>query len=163
MAKFVRDLIEYAGIDSYSDNTCTIEDTKNFKQTNIDLQLCLPECKPDIEQVVRVKIDKEIINTKIIKTPVGTSLEGQIVTGYKALVMADLIVKVTYVADRCSQSVHSFHVTIPFCEYVVMPKGFNTLGVVTPDIYIEDIYISQCDERCLYASTTIMTVVEPCS
>uniref|UniRef100_UPI00359C833E SPOCS domain-containing protein n=1 Tax=Paraclostridium bifermentans TaxID=1490 RepID=UPI00359C833E len=144
-------------------NVCSFQDTTNFKQTSIDFQLCVPNPKPDIEQIVRVKVDKEYIKTKIVKTPIGKSLEGQIVTGYKALIMADIILKITYVADKKTQSVHSFHTTLPFCEYVVLPEKFNTLGVVTPQIYIEDIYITQCDNRCLYGNITIMTVAEPCS
>lgn len=163
MASFIRNSIEYYGIDSLNNRLCKVQDAKNFKQSNINLQLCLPKEKPNIGQVLRVKIDKNISKTKLVKTPIGKSIEGQILTGYKMLVMGDIRFEINYVVSRCDQGIHSFHGFVPFCEYVVMPEGFNPEETIVPDIYVEDIYIKQKNCRCVYGSIALMIVAEPCS
>ncbi|MEF9934296.1 MAG: DUF3794 domain-containing protein [Clostridium sp.] len=162
MDNFIRDLIEYKGIDIYEPNSCFMKESTSFKQSTIDVNLCVPPQKPDIEQVVKVVVDKEIVKYKVVKTPTGVSVEGQEVTGYKLLVMGDITVKVVYVALEEEQSMHSFHVIIPFCEYIVMPKDFRGLSIVTPEIYVEDIYVRQQDCRCLFGNVTLLTMADIC-
>lgn len=162
MGKFMRNLIEYQGIELLDEDNCMIKETNTFKQTTIDVQLCVPEEKPDIEQVVKVSIKNRIERYRLVKTPVGISEEGQEMTGYKLLVMGEFTLKVQYVADEPTQSMHSFHVIIPFCEYIVMPLGFSSLSVVTPEVYVEDVYVRQQDCRCLFGNVTFMTIADLC-
>lgn len=162
MSKFIRNLIEYSGIDQSLNDNCGMEDVTSFKQSNIDLNFIIPECKPDIEQITKVWVKVDTIHYEIVKTPVGTSYEGQTITGYKLLFIADVKLKVEYVADECEQSVHTAHTTIPFCEYVVMPEGYNSIAGISPSIYVEDIYASQVDCRSIYTNITLMTVVRSC-
>ena len=162
MAKFTRNLIEYSGVELLSDDNCMIKKTDSFKQTTIDVNLCTPVQKPDIEQVVKVSIKTKIERSTLVKTPVGISNEGQEITGYKMLLMGDFIIKVAYVADVAVQSMHSFHTIVPFCEYIVMPKDFSPLSIVTPEVYVEDIYVRQQDCRCLFGNITFMAIADIC-
>lgn len=162
MGNFVRDLIEYQGIDLMDSRDCILNTTTSFKQATIDVNLCVPEEKPDIEKVVKVAINKKVVKYKVVKTPKGTSAEGQVVTGNKLLVMGDIILKINYIACDKEQSMHSFHVTIPFCEYVVLPVGFKGLSIVEPEIYVEDIYVNKEDCRCLFGNVTLLTVADLC-
>ena len=162
MAKFTRNLIEYSGVELQSDEYCMIQKTDSFKQTTIDINLCVPQQKPDIEQVVKVSIKTDIVRSTLVKTPIGISAEGQEITGYKILLMGDFIVKCSYVANSVSQSMHSFHVIVPFCEYIVMPENFSPLSVVTPEVYVEDLYVRQLDCRCLFGNITFMATADVC-
>ena len=162
MAKFTRNLIEYSGVELQSDEYCMIKKSDSFKQTTIDVNLCVPEQKPDIEQVVKVSIKTNIEKSTLVKTPIGISAEGQEITGYKMLLMGDFIIKSAYVADVEVQSMHSFHVIVPFCEYIVMPEDFSPLSVVTPEVYVEDLYVRQLDCRCLFGNITFMAVADIC-
>ena len=162
MGKFTRNLIEYSGVELVTDNCCMIKKSDSFKQTTIDINLCVPDEKPDIEQVVKVSIKTNIEKYTIVKTPVGISEEGQEITGYKLLLMGDFIIKIAYVADVTCQSMHSFHVIVPFCEYIVMPKDFSPLSIVTPEVYVEDIYVRQQDCRCLFGNITFMAIADIC-
>jgi len=162
MAKFTRNLIEYSGVELITDDNCMIKKSDSFKQTTIDINLCTPEQKPDIEQVVKVSIKTNIDKSTIVKTPVGISEEGQEITGFKILLMGEFIVKIAYVANVESQSMHSFHVIVPFCEYIVMPKDFSPLSVVTPEVYVEDIYVRQLNCRCLFGNITFMAIADIC-
>lgn len=160
MNSFTRDLVQYSGIDSYIYDECYIGNTSNFKQSNIDLELCLPKQKPDIEQIVKVDVSTDIFKTRLIKTPKGKSFEGQIMTGYKLLILGQVKLKIRYVADEPEQSMHCFYAYIPFCDYIVMPKTTCNINPLVPEVYVEDIYIDKMNCRCLFSNLNIFLVVE---
>lgn len=155
MASIERGLIEYNGID-----VCRKNNLKNFKQVNYESTFCVPGQKPDIEQIVKVYAKTSISKSEIVKTPVGKSLEGQEVTGYKLLISGDINYKIQYVANEATQSVHTFHKCVPFCGYVVLPKNFNTGVYISPSALIEDISVEQIDCRCVYSNITLLLLVD---
>ena len=155
MGKFTRNLIEYDGID-----TCNYEDITTFKQFNSDYKFILPVEKPDIEQLLKVKAETTIEHYEVVKTPVGISLEGQRVTGYKLLVSGDINVKYEYIASDPTQSIYSVAKRFPFCDYIVLPEDFNMSTMIFPSVSLEDIYSEQLDNRSVYNNLTIIAVVE---
>lgn len=157
MDSYMNGLIEYQGIDD-----CSFSNPDIFKQTNIDNTFYLPIQKPDIEQIVKVKAESKIDNYKIVRTPVGVSLEGQRVTGYKLMACGEVTLQYSYVANKEDQSMHSATNIIPFCEYIVMPEDFNPFLTISPLVLIEDIYSEQLDMRCIYNNITLMIVVDLC-
>ncbi|WP_297522730.1 SPOCS domain-containing protein [uncultured Clostridium sp.] len=157
MGKIFRDLIEYNNINEHC-----VRDIENFRQANLDYVFCIPVQKPDIEQVVKVWAEPCVKCEKLVKTPVGISLEGQTVTGYKYLIEGSIAFKVEYVALETTQSLHTAHTEIPFCSYVVMPEKFNPNSLITPTIIIEDINSTQMDCRAIYNNITFMTIVDVC-
>jgi len=157
MGKVERNLIEYNGI-----STCKSTNIRNFRQTNIDYVFCIPTQKPNIEQVVKVWAKACVLSQKLVKTPKGTSLEGQTVTGYKLMVDGDINLKIEYVALETEQSLHTAHTTFPFCGYVVLPEDFNPNSIVSSSVAIEDIYSEQLDLRCVYNNITMMIIADVC-
>ena len=155
MGKITRNLIEYDGID-----ICPYENISTFKQFNSDYKFYVPNDKADIEQIIKVKTKASIENHKIVKTPIGTSLEGQKVTGHKLLVSGDISLKFEYVADDPAQSIYSVTKVFPFCDYVVLPEDFNPATMIFPSVSIEDIYSEKLDSRCVYNNVTLIIVVE---
>lgn len=156
MTAVMRDLIQYEGIEgcNYTNGS--------FKQINVDNTFCVPVMKPDIEQIVKVWSDAKIYKYKIIKTPIGKSLEGQVLTGYKLIIMGQVSMKYEYVALEKTQSVHTAHTVIPFCSYIVMPEKFNPSSIVVPTVLIEDIHSEQVGNRCVYSNITMMLNAEIC-
>ncbi|MGL6104788.1 DUF3794 domain-containing protein [Romboutsia sp.] len=157
MGSVQRSLISYQGIDS-----CQYTNIKNFKQFNIDYIFCIPCQKPNIEQVIKVSVEPCVEHHEVVKTPVGISLEGQEVTGYKLLVSGDMKLKVEYVADEPTQSVHTAHTTFPFCSYIVLPATFNPSSMIFPTIAVEDVFSEQMDCRCVYNNITMLLVADIC-
>lgn len=156
MAKVSRDLIEYNGIDKcpFSSNF--------FKQVNLDFIFCIPDQKPDIEQIVKVWVKPCIVHKEIIKTPIGVSIEGQNVTGKKLMVSGDMEIKVEYVACTRTQNVHSAHTVFPFCGYIVLPKDFNENAIVSVSAAVEDVLSEQMDLRCIYNNITMVLIADIC-
>ncbi|MEF9958945.1 MAG: DUF3794 domain-containing protein [Niameybacter sp.] len=157
MATHMRELIEYHGV-----NRCAYGKLPYFKQINRDFTFCVSMQKPDIEQIVKVWVKPDIVQQKIVVTPIGTSLEGQRVTGYKVMVMGDIMYKVEYVVLEASQSLHTAHVTIPFCGDIVLPEEFNTNSIVITSVSVEDIYSEPMDTRCIYNNITMMLIADLC-
>lgn len=157
MEKIQRNLIEYNGI-----SKCGFKDLPHFRQVNVDYIFCIPEQKPNIEQVVKVWAEPCVMDTEIVKTPVGTSLEGQNITGYKLLVCGDMKLKIEYVACEKTQSVHTAHTTFPFCGYVVLSKDINPNAIIKASAAIEDIFSEQIDLRCVYNNITMMIIADVC-
>lgn len=85
MTSKVKTLIEYVGISEYLPNNPNI-----FKQLNIEETLCLPQNKPDIEQIIKIISEIIIKSTKVIRTPRGKSLEGQTLSGFEIIVEGEL-------------------------------------------------------------------------
>jgi len=152
MASIVKNLIEYAGIADYLPTL----DPPAFKQFTVEENLTIPCAKPDIEQIVRVMAEVIIKSTKVISTPEGTSVEGQILTGWKVIIEGYVNQKIEYVADEPTQSVHAAHFKIPFSTFIVLPHGFDPGNVVTIIPYIEDIYAQQLDKRHIFKNITLL-------
>ena len=157
MEKTQRDLIEYNGIDK-----CRFKNLPNFREVNLEHIFCIPDQKPNIEQVIKVWAEACILDTEIVKTPVGTSLEGQNLTGYKMLACGDIRLKIEYVACEKAQSVHTAHTTFPFCGYVVLSKDTNPNAIIKASVAIEDIFSEQIDLRCVYNNITMIIIADVC-
>lgn len=156
MSKIQRGLIEYNGISDCPKNVL------NFKQITVENVFSIPAVKPDMEQLVKVSANGTIVHHEIVDTPIGTSLEGQILTGYKLLISGDLNIKFEYVALEETQSVHTTHNCFPFCGYIVLPKNFNRQSIIFPTVTIEDIYSEKTDSRCIYSTITMMLSADIC-
>lgn len=158
MSSKVRRLIEYDGIldilPEYEDGVGA------FKEFIIEEMLQIPTEKPDIEQIVKITSNINISETRIIDTPLGKSLEGQIVTGKKAVVKGRVLQKIEYVADEPTQSVHGAHFNIPFCNFIVLPEDYTDKELVIVTGYIEDIYAEQIGKRNIYKAVTILLDAE---
>lgn len=125
------------------------ENVSYFQEICIMEDLIVPFQKPDIESVLSVMVNAEVIDYKLIKTPVSLSYEGQNLSGEKLIVELRINQKVKYVSDSSYQSIHAFHSTDTLKSlFIVVPcevngeKMFDIIRKrkfsVTP--YIEDIY-----------------------
>lgn len=157
MTSKVKTLIEYVGISEYLPNNPNI-----FKQLNIEETLCLPQNKPDIEQIIKIISEIIIKSTKVIRTPRGKSLEGQTLSGFEIIVEGELKQKIQYVANEPTQTVHAAHFNLPFSTYIVLPENFILGTPVTVKGYIEDIYAKQIGKRCIFKNTTILLTADFC-
>jgi len=144
MASIVKELIEYEGIADFLPEFNT--KFAPIKQFNVAETLELPESKPDIEQIVKVKSELIINYTKVIKTPKAISFEEQELTGWKLIVEGELRQVIQYVADEPTQSVHGAHFNVPISTYIVLPHDFEEGQCVNVEGYIEDIYAAAMED-----------------
>lgn len=157
MGDHMSNLIYYTGISTKLPQTPT-----TFAQFTQTEQLCLQPENLDIQQVTRVDTQIQILNHTIIKTPVATSLEGQILTGYKAIVIGCLKHTIVYTACTPEHSVHSAFFSNLFCRHIVLPSNFmpNTPIKIFP--YVESVFVDQVCQRSIAICTGIFINIKTC-
>lgn len=109
--------------------------------------LCIPCQKPDMETAIQVVVNVTVCNHKVICTPLGKKL----------VISAIKHIKLLYVADEPTQSVHSAHFEIPICFFILL--GDICEEVADVKIVVEDIMCQVIDKRCI--SLTILIFACP--
>ncbi|MCY6958956.1 SPOCS domain-containing protein [Clostridium brassicae] len=127
-----------------------------FKQLSREEYIKIPCQKPDMEEILNTLVNIEITDTKVIKTPVITSLEGQKLTGFKLIVEGVLNQKVEYVACDKEQSVHAAHSRVPFSSFIVLPKNYVEGTSIKVEGVVEDIYTKLVNKRTIFKNITFI-------
>lgn len=138
-----------------SNQTETEAAPTNFKQLSVDEDLTIPCQKPDAEDILDAVVNVEIVQTRLIKTMIGTSAEGQILTGYKLIIEGVLHQKVEYVANEPTQTVHAAEFNTPFSSFIILPQNFTEDTLIKVDAYVEDVYIKLIDKRHIFKNVTL--------
>lgn len=143
--------------------SCDLKEYKYFTQFVSDEFCEVPNTKPDIEQIVSIIVEPEIISTKVISTPRGTSIEGQNLSGKK--IVAELMIKqkILYVADLKEQPVHGFENEFYQSVYVVVPPKIEGTDIdillknkkIDTVLRVEDVYFKKIDKRTIFKNITL--------
>ncbi|MFD3156305.1 DUF3794 domain-containing protein [Haloimpatiens sp. FM7330] len=157
MASVVREFIEYSGLADYMPNNPV-----SFKQISIQENLSIPVTKPDMEQIVKVMCEVYITNTRVIKTPKATSLEGQKLTGWKVIIEGEIKQKIEYSAHEPTQSLHAVHFNVPFSSFIILPEDFVVGTPISVQGYIEDIFVKKIDKTHIFKNISILLNAEFC-
>lgn len=153
----IKNLIEYSGL---ADELPILDNPSCFKQFCFHESVLLPEAKPDVLKIVKVVSEITISDSRVIRTPKATSLEGQKLTGFKLMIDGTLNQKVEYVGETPSQAVHAVHFNIPFSTFIILPETFKPSTNVNVIGYIEDISADIFDQRNIFVNATLLIVAD---
>jgi hypothetical protein len=144
---------------------------KLWTQIYLPEALCIPEQKPDIEQILSIVAYVDIISEKAIKTPVFTNdagvdiaitnKEGIISTGRKLIIEGILRQKVVYTAAVKEQSVHAAHFDVPFSAFIILEANSPIVRNYKVDAAIEDIFICKVSRRQIFKNVTMFLKATP--
>lgn len=151
MARIMKNLVEIAGIADYLPTAPVC-----FKQYDFSVQLQLPEAKPDVREIIKVVAEIVLTGTRVVRTPVATSLEGQTLTGFKLIVEGELRQKIEYAAATASQALYAIHQSTPFGAYIILPRTFIPGTPVSVTAYLEDICLDLIHSRCIHETLSIL-------
>lgn len=141
-----------------------------WRQLFIPEVLCLPEQKPDIEQLLDVTVVAECLSQRVIRTPLGgtaaaptsvTNAEGLKTTGRKLVIEGILRQKVIYTAAVCEQSVHAAHFDVPFSAFIILDVSESLTRKYKIDMCIEDIFVAGCTPRQIFKNITLFIKATP--
>ena len=155
MKSITRNLIEYIGISEYLPI-----DNESFKQVYIKNDITLNENKADINSISKIIAKAKILNTRIMKTPKGISLDGYKLTGYKLLVEGSIYYKIQYTNSDKNQSLNLTDVDTRFLAFVIMPENFTLGDNFSTSIFIEDINAEILSKRKIYINTSLLIISE---
>lgn len=118
---------------------------ENCKQYVEAFDLCVPEVKPEIEEINEIYINVNVEAARLIDT----------ILGPKLIIEGKVEIKAVYTAYNKVQSVHSAHWERKFYNYLLFPcvkeKSYN-LGIKNVFIGIEDVCVSSIKCRDLNLS-----------
>lgn len=127
--------------------------------------LCIPEQKPDIEQLLSISSKACIISQKVIRTPDPitrpTNQEGLLLTGKKLIIEGILKQKIIYVADVPEQSVHAAHFDVPFSAFIIVNSDTCLTTTFDIKLCIEDIFACINNPRQIFKNITLFIKAEP--
>lgn len=142
------------------------EELQYFKEEHINQCICIPEDKPNIDEIVDVFIHPEIIDMRILKSKDGISNEGQKLTGYKLVVQVKLNEKITYISDDGIQSVCALHYEILKSIFIILPEeveGKSISDMFKSSRIIVNPFIEHTDTRmldCRNINTSILIILD---
>lgn len=123
--------IFFSGLDDVC--TCNLSDYNYWTEIIVNGTIDVPEVKPSIEEIDSVNLKLQIIRQKVVKTPAIVdpdtgatvpvyNLQNKITTGRKLIIEGLACLSVSYLAQGCDSSLHTFHGSIPFSAYIILPQ-----------------------------------------
>ncbi|MGL4877016.1 hypothetical protein [Paraclostridium dentum] len=144
--------------------------SKYFTETCFCDVYTLPENNKNLGAILNVKSNIQVINTKLIETPIDISNEGQNLLGYKLIVELSLLHKLIYLehplAKYCftknpalsanlGNTLKSVFIILPcsICGVDTCKLIRKNAFTITP--YIENISMQQIDARNIYSTMDV--------
>lgn len=144
--------------------------SKYFTETCFCDVFTLPENSKSIGSILSVKSQVNIINTKLIETPIDISNEGQNLLGYKLIIELSLLHKIIYlerplVQQSClkNPALSADLGNVLKTVFVILPCsicGVDTCKLIrknsfTVTPYIENVCMQQIDCRNIYSTMDV--------
>ena len=137
----------------------------------INETLKVPDEQPDIESINSLNITVNILQQKVVKTPIATTenIEGKMLSGRKLIVEGNICQKLSYTASEYVQGVYSVDYYVPFSVYIVVPKEYTFNSVVLDSLDInysvnacvEDVSLALIDSRTIKKEVTFLLYAVP--
>jgi spore morphogenesis protein SipL len=138
----------------------------NWTEIFIPEILCIPPQKPDIEQIISVKVKTDIISQRVVQTPkfllpTDENEEGTKLTGRKLIIEGVLRQTFIYTANRKEQSVHAAHFDIPFSVFIMIPGDTPLNRIFKIEPCIEDVFVCTLNDRQIFKNVTMFIKATP--
>lgn len=132
MNNMINDLIEYKGVSSYIP-----EGISSRKEFNLEEIVNLNDKYTVIDQIVKVSVNATCNNARVIKTPIGVSLDGDRLTGRKVLISSNFNIRIEYLSKE--NKIYSIKINKGIYISVIVDEGDLIRRNNIASIFIEDI------------------------
>lgn len=155
MVNFARNSVLYNGISDYIP-----QNISSFTQGNIDRVIKIDDDFPKIDEIIKVNVSYVINNTKMVKTAIGTSLEGQKLTGYKYLSEGVFNVRIDFCSDEENGSIYTYKDIIHFNNATTLNEDIGMHSRFISNVYIEDIHCEKASENEILINITFLFAID---
>ncbi|MGL4774407.1 MAG: SPOCS domain-containing protein [Clostridium sp.] len=148
-------LIEYGGISEYI--------PKNISSSrDVDVESIITLCKDNykIKEVIKVTGKPKIKSQRVIKTPKGVSLEGQVLSGKKFIIEGEVKLRIDYLCEGEENKIYCLHYSENFSAGVVLHKDIISSNNFIPSLFMENIHCDLLSNEEILIITTILATVE---
>lgn len=139
--------------------------TRRWTELVVQEMLCIPDIKPDIEQLISITSVVEFISQRTITAPSKTTnpkllpplfnQEGTAITGKKLIIEGVLRQKIVYSAVL-TQCVHAVHFDMPFSAFIVLDPQDPLTRRFKVDACIEDIFVTDITRRKIFINVALI-------
>lgn len=157
MDRLATSKVRYTGISTYIPY-----DISSITQSNISKVFKLDEQYCEVDEVLKVCVDSNIINSRLVKTAQGTSLEGQYLTGWKYISEGVFNIRIDYCGNNPESSIYTYKNQIPFNCSISLAEDTNYNWKIVESIFIEDIFSQVIDSREILISINYIFAAENC-
>lgn len=155
MSNMDGDLIEYSGTSKYIP-----KNIECFKEFNIDSMIDIELNDRKIKEILRVNTSSEIKEFRVIKTPVGKSLEGENLTGKKCIIEGEIIIRIDYIEDDPNNKMYCKNYRENFSVGITLSKSLLNVNLLIPSIFIEEIEGELLEDNEILVITNMLAVIE---
>ena len=149
--------IEYEGINAPNCSSLNLITFKEFSLSEI-LELPFAECEDG--NILKTTATVNVLNKKLIKTPISTSIEGQVLTGLKIGIEGEVWTKITYSSDVNNQSLNVLNYKTNFYISTTVPNYIKTAETLKASVYVENISIEPYSENAVCENLVLLLVLE---
>ncbi|SFA96836.1 SPOCS domain-containing protein [Clostridium frigidicarnis] len=110
----------------------------------------------DCESIEVINSKLEILSSKIIDTVIGTSIEGQHLTGKKLILVGKIIAKINLKCFKCNNRICCIEKNIPFSTFIILPNPINEEDPINLRYLIEDATGVMISRNKLFINVTII-------
>lgn len=128
----------------------------SFKQITIDSAFKLPPDKPDIVEVENVRVNVEVSNSYVSKTPSMVCDEDNVMKGYKLIVNGFIKCDVEYTAEGEGFGVYSASFRKPFTTYIMLASILEKTRDIDVRAFAEDVSYNVVSDREIRVNTIFM-------
>ncbi|MGL4450223.1 MAG: hypothetical protein ACRCTZ_03395 [Sarcina sp.] len=144
-------LIEYVGLSKNLPNSFKI-----FKKSSESFNIKIPITKLPIKYINKIVVNISILETKLINTGIGKSLEGLFLTGKKLLCYGYINYKIYYISIHENQNIQIFNAKQQFVKSVIVPNNLEKNSILPTSIFIDDITCILLNENELLVYTSFI-------
>ncbi|MBW6409269.1 hypothetical protein [Clostridium weizhouense] len=124
--------------------------TKNFKLFNLSHLVTLNLENSYIENIIQIQSNINILNYKIIKTPIGTSYDGCIFTGNKLFFTGIINTTIQYVLNSNLNNIYFYNTKIFFVESINLCDYSPYTSKITLSSNIIDVCSNKLNDSNIY-------------
>lgn len=157
MTSYLNNLTEY---NIKEGSKCVPNNVNTFKQVSYEYKFQIPCGCPEASTIEKVTGSTEVKSTHLIKTPKGTSVDGQKLTGYKAVTVGTLNAMVQYDSCNNEDGLQVANYLIPFSVPIVVPEFYSEYSNILSTVNIEYLNAELIDSKNIYISVAMLVVVE---
>lgn len=154
MSNIFNNLIEYAGISSYIP-----KNIRCSKEITLNTTVKLKSSTRNFSEIIKVSVFTEVIYYKVIKTPIGSSLEGQNLTGKKIIIDGLLNLRIDYLS-KDSNKVYCMNYKENFCSTLILNNKFTNKSIFIPTFFVENINAQLVNDNEVFVITSLLSAVE---
>ncbi|MHC1747977.1 MAG: DUF3794 domain-containing protein [Cellulosilyticaceae bacterium] len=110
-----------------------------FQEFNVSASVLLPCERIRTNDIKTAVADIRLLDAKCIVTAMGTSLEGQHLTGKKINIIGTVELEVIYNCTQMCKKLCYSQDKIPFSTFIVVPMDICEKDILYIEYYIEDI------------------------